>query len=143
MSEALLLGCSDYLREPWESGELAARLSRAANSLSFSVGGMSVRLEGFSLTAGGRTLTLEDWEAGLLRALLLSGGEPVERKTLAALLGSAADRTAAAAGEERSRAVDMRISRLRRRLADFLDLSGSDCRLVESVYGTGYRLSCG
>ncbi|MFW6328963.1 MAG: hypothetical protein ACOC28_02615 [Alkalispirochaetaceae bacterium] len=149
LPEVMLLGCGDYLREPWEEGELLARFTRVVGVLSFSVRGVPMRLAGSELSSPGGTLSLPLKEARILRTLILSRGEVVDRGLLAAAAGlpGGGDEQGAvySAGEasNRSRAVDMRVSRLRRRLCGLLGAAGGEGGVVESVYGAGYRLECG
>lgn len=137
VAPALAMGCADYLREPWEQEELLARLSRRARRIRFGCGERELLLVGERLEAGGRAITLEPGEARMLRALALAEGSPVERAFLALLAGSSAET------EEGSRAVDVRISRLRGKVRSFLPKGLAGGRLIRSSYGHGYYLDCG
>lgn len=134
---ALAMGCADYLREPWGSDEFLARLARRAARMGFLCGGRELFLAGSRLEAEGAQITLEPGEARMLRALLLAAGSPVDRTFLALLTGSSPGQ------EKGSRAVDLRVSRLRRKLKSFLPNTLEGARLIRSRYGQGYYLDCG
>lgn len=137
LAPALAAGCADYLREPWEQEELLARLSRRMGRERFVCGGRELLLLGERLEAEGRGITLEPGEARMLRALLRAGGAPVERAFLAILAGSTAG------GSGGSRAVDARVSRLRKKLRSFLSNGLAREGIIRSEYGKGYYVDCG
>ncbi len=124
---AFLAGCADYLKEPWDPVELETRLLRVATagrralgmSLGYELQGRLVRLP------DGREVTLSAHEAVVAGLLFANLGEIVSRRTLAfALWGRLPPQT--------SRAVDMHVSALRRKL-------GRD--LISCVRGQGYVVS--
>jgi two-component system OmpR family response regulator len=125
---AFLAGCADYLKEPWDPVELETRLLRVASisrtvAVSVAVGyelwGRTVHLP------DGRTVGLSAHEAVVAGLLFGNLGEIVSRRTLAyALWGRQPTHP--------SRAVDMHVSALRRKL-------GRD--LISCVRGQGYVVS--
>lgn len=137
VAPALAMGCADYLREPWGAEELLARFSRRAERLRFLCGGRELLLSGERLEAHGAGITLEPGEARMLRALALAAGSPVEREFLALLAG------ASPRCRDGSRAVDVRVSRLRRRIKSLLPNSLQRSAMIRSRYGKGYYLDCG
>ena len=138
MAECFRQGASDYLRSPWDIEELEARALRFLK--------VRLRLGRSSLEFSGRRLSLEDTPSGaiapsgggtelseceyrLARILVLNLNNPVPRDALALALW----------GRPRSgsRAVDVHVSSLRRRL-DLLEPGLGHC-LVCSRH-EGYRL---
>ena len=125
LREAFLAGCADYLREPWEPDELEVRLLRAVGlreerrlgaESGFELEGRSIRLP------DGREVVLSAHEAVVASLLFANCGELVSRRTLSlALWGQLPARS--------SRAVDMHVSALRRKL-------GRD--VISCVRGKGY-----
>lgn len=125
LREAFLLGCADYLKDPWSPEELCLRALRAlerdrAGRL-FPWGELS--LEGCALRTPFGSLTLGVQEAVMLRLLLRHRGGPVPREALHAV---------AAGGPmgRGSRVVDVRICSLRRNLAAVLPPGGLPIRCV-------------
>jgi hypothetical protein len=121
---AFLAGCGDYLREPWDADELEARLLRLAllrGDRSPSRFGPYV-LEGRRLRLpDGREELLSAHEAVVAGLLLANRGEVVSRRALSyALWGMV---------RGRSRAVDMHISGLRKKI-------GRDS--ISCIRGQGY-----
>ncbi len=129
---AFLAGCDDYLREPWSPEELEMRalaaLARTRRGYEFPWGELS--FDGDALrTPGGRT-HLTHREYLVLRALLRSRGSPVPREALFLL-------AAGAAGGERSRAIDMHVACLRRKVRAVAPAAG---RFITCVRGQGYMI---
>lgn len=137
LSEALALGCSDYLRDPWSPDELLARLGRRAQRMECALYGERIALRGDRLEARDREVTLEPGEVRMLRALMLAAGSAVDRGFLALLAGLPPG------GEGGSRALDARISRLRRKVKLLLSNALQGRAIIRAVYGIGYRLECG
>ncbi len=132
------LGADDYLAKPFGLAELRARvaalLRRAAVGAAaqqtvqtFRVGSSSVDVQRSVLVSGGGSETeLTALELGILKFLAAHRGETVSRDSLLnGLWGLSYNGT--------TRTIDTRVARLRQKL-------GEDGSLIESVYGTGYRL---
>jgi Transcriptional regulatory protein, C terminal len=132
MRRAWLYGCDDYLREPWGPEELALRaqavLSRAARRFSFPWG--EIDLDRDELRTPGGTVALTRHESSVLAALLRARGLPVPR---AALWYALAGRE----GSPRSRAIDMHISALRRKVGRAVPASRP---FIVCVRGQGYMV---
>jgi two-component system OmpR family response regulator len=132
MRSAWLSGCDDYLREPWGPEELGLRaqavLARAARRFSFPWG--DIGLEGNDLRTPGGTVALTRHESVVLAALLRARGKPVPRAALSYALTERA-------GSERSRAIDMHVSALRRKMRKAIPAAR---RFIISVRGQGYMV---
>jgi DNA-binding response OmpR family regulator len=128
---ALRAGADDFLRVPFDSGELVARvlaLVRRASSRSRYVraGVFAVDFTRRHVFINGRRLVLTLREFDLLAALVDHSGEVVTRRTLAECATPVPTK-----GD--SNAVDVHMSRIRVKL-------GTYATTVETVRGIGYRL---
>ncbi len=133
----LELGADDYIPKPFNPRELIARIravlrrveSRSAPGPRESLRVDDVVLDPASRTVlrGGERVELTSIEFDLLRALLESAGQTVERESLAQhVLGRKFDPF--------DRSIDMHVSKLRRKLGD---RSSGDER-IKTVRGAGY-----
>jgi DNA-binding response OmpR family regulator len=132
LAGCFLARCDEYLKEPWPPEELEWRLRKLRRDTealfrfswgSFEIGGLEIRsgLGSFRLCAQ---------EQGILRLLAANAGVPVSREALYyGIWGRSA------AGQ--SRAVDMHIASLRKKLRALFPESG-DC--IRSVWGVGYLI---
>jgi hypothetical protein len=135
---AFLAGCDDYLKEPWSLEELECRLERLeAGRARLPAAGLTVSLPWGRLTvrsseaaSANGTVPLSLSESRILCALLRGRGQVVAREVLA----YAAWGRPAARG---SRALDVHISSLRRKLAL---LGASEARPIRALRGSGYLL---
>ena len=134
MAEAFRAGCVDYLREPWSLDELRARLGRL-ECLRVRLGARIVTAEGRSLETGGRRIGLGEAEYRAFRLLALNLNTVVPRPALRSPTGADCGQA--------SRAVDVLVSSLRRKLAGLdPELPGA----LRSVRSQGYILvgkACG
>lgn len=134
----LELGAADYLGKPFDPRELLARVrgllrrtgpGAERTGVSRTFAGWTLDLERREVrTPDGESVNLTAGELGLLDLLSRRPGVPVSRDSL--LTAGHGDRSDAF-----DRAVDLAISRLRRKLAE---AGGHD--LIETVRGLGYRL---
>ncbi len=133
LRRAFLAGCRDYLREPWGPEELEWRLrlaaGRPAASLSSPWGTLTVGSDG-AIGEAAEPVVLSYHERRVLGVLLRHRGEPVSREALFYALRGAP-------GAAASRAVDMHVSALRRKLAAAFPAREGRIR---SVRGVGYQI---
>lgn len=132
--KGLSLGADDYLAKPFEPEELILRVQailrrmipkkQGAKRVRF--GGWIFELETGQLMQGETRVRLTGGEAALLSALAQSPGEPVDRYLLS-------ERAAGGAGE---RAIDVQMTRLRRKIED----DPKNPVFLQTVRGEGYKL---
>lgn len=140
----LELGAADYVAKPFEPRELLARIRavlrtyQAGSTLESDAGqGKSLLFAGWKLNPeqrslsepGGRLVTLTHGEFALLQAMAERPGRLLSREMLLQL-------TRGPDAEPFDRAIDLSISRLRRKLAE-----GGGKDLIETVRGEGYRFT--
>ena len=132
--KGLSLGADDYLAKPFEPEELNLRIQAILRrSIHTSQGPQKVVFGDWEfepgtggLTRDGERVRLTSGELSLLTALAQQPGQPVSRLSLS-------ETAAAGAGE---RAVDVQITRLRRKIED----DPKDPIFIQTVRGEGYRL---
>lgn len=132
--EGLKLGADDYLGKPFEPEELLLRIEAILRRAQdrppaggvLSLGRCAFDAERGELTCEGEPVRLTEAEVALLRQLARTPHEPVDRLELAR--GSV---------DPSGRAVDVQVTRLRRKIED----DPKAPRYLQTVRGIGYRLS--
>ncbi len=132
--EGLKLGADDYLPKPFEPEELLLRIEailrraedRPPPSGVLSLGRCKFYPARGELIRSGQTVRLTEAEVTLLRLLARAPHEPVDRLELA---GDSVDSF--------GRAVDVQVTRLRRKIED----DPKAPRYLQTVRGVGYRLA--
>jgi len=132
--QGLQIGADDYIAKPFEPRELVLRigniLKRAAPAVtpqveSVAFGPYVFHLDRGELRNGEEIVHLTDRERDMLRLLAVAPGDTVPRLSLAGGGGSANER-----------AVDVQVSRLRRKI----ERDAANPLFIQSVRGIGYRL---
>jgi two-component system phosphate regulon response regulator OmpR len=132
--EGLSLGADDYLAKPFEPQELLLRIEAILRRAGpkpepmkvLSLGACAFDAERGELTRDGEPIRLTEAEVELLRRLARDANAPVDRLELAR---GTADAT--------GRAVDVQVTRLRRKIED----DPKNPRYLQTVRGIGYRLA--
>lgn len=142
-------GADDYLIKPFEPKELVLRISailrRAPSPAARAVpkvlhmGAVRYDMDRGELWRGGDLVRLTATEAALMRAFSAEQGKPISRERLAGGMAAAAaggDASGDANGGGGERAVDVQITRLRRKI----EADPKQPRYVQTVRGEGYML---
>ena len=143
--EGFEAGADDYLVKPFEPKELLLRINAILRRVPppaevapvvrmLHLGPMRYDIERGELWRGDAMVRLTATEAALMRIFAERPGETITRDRLVADLGRDGDRDPATAGD---RAVDVQITRLRRKIED----DPKQPRYLQTVRGAGYRLA--
>lgn len=132
--EGLSLGADDYLPKPFEPQELTLRIEailrrigeRPGAPTRLALGRCEFDMERGELSCDGAPVRLTEAESQLLKVLGQSANAPVERLALARGEGDGA-----------GRAVDIQVTRLRRKI----EADPKNPRYLQTVRGVGYMLA--
>lgn len=123
-------GVDDYLSKPFEPRELLLRIAailrraKTEKPVSLTFGDFTFNLERGELLKGDEVIALTSGESVLLKSLASTPGVPISREDLSATSGS------------QGRAVDVQITRLRRKI----EKDPKAPRHLQTVRGEGYVL---
>ncbi|MDP5307081.1 response regulator [Paracoccus spongiarum] len=138
-------GADDYLPKPFEPRELLLRIAailrrvpsaEVAQPKFLSLGALRYDTDKGELWQGDQPLRLTGTETALLRRLAASRGQPVSRAELIDDLGRGAGTASGEEGDNSERAIDVQITRLRRKI----EPDPREPRFLQTVRGTGYML---
>ncbi|WP_299840907.1 response regulator [uncultured Paracoccus sp.] len=138
-------GADDYLSKPFEPRELLLRIAailrrmptvEATTPKFLSLGMLRYDTDKGELWQGETPLRLTGTEQALLRRLAASRGQPVSRTDLIEDLGRGGAAANGDEGENSERAIDVQITRLRRKI----EPDPREPRFLQTVRGTGYML---
>ena len=139
--EGLEAGADDYLPKPFEPRELLLRIAAILRRSApppvvetapkvLALGDAQFDIRRGELTRGAEIVRLTSTEQALMRVFSRKPNEPVSRARLAEELGGSG-------GDVQERAVDVQITRLRRKL----ELDPKTPRYLQTVRGAGYMLT--
>ncbi|MBO9453597.1 response regulator [Paracoccus sp. R12_1] len=136
-------GADDYLSKPFEPRELLLRIgailrrvpvAEMAQPKFLTMGNLRYDTDKGELWQGDALLRLTGTEQALLRRLAASHGQPVSRTELIDDLGRGSGN--ADESENSERAIDVQITRLRRKI----ETDPKEPRFLQTIRGTGYML---
>lgn len=136
---AFAAGADDVIALPVDATELATRIMGLAGRVRRAISsgpvyrhrGLVLDVMAHSVRMHGRAIEVTAQQFAILRALFESNGATLDRPRLLARIESLDDEPPS------ERAIDLHVTRLRRRLGD----SAKEPRYIEAVYGVGYRLA--
>ncbi len=133
MKTAFCRGCTDYIKEPWDMDELILRILQHVNDRKIELPWGIIRYSSSSITSvdNSRLCALTHNEFLLLRTLHLHQGSAVSREVIRQVLMQNRDPD--------SRAIDMQISSVRKKIRQVLHLTQA-ANPLRCIRGIGYIL---
>jgi len=134
LRRAFLSGCLDYLKEPWTIEEFELRLAKIINHIKtvyiFPWGEISLTSTEIATEKGNCTLTYQEYK--ILKHLIQQRGKVVPREVLFYTLWNNP-------GSKQSRAIDVHISSLRKKLRLIIPENYYN-KVIVSIKGIGYMI---
>jgi len=134
MRRAFLAGCFDYLKDPWAPEELVLRLDRLFRVPHRPQAWRGLSLQGCLLVSDKGQEELSYVEAVILKTLLAHRGEVVPRDVLFYAIWGRLP-------ENASRAVDVHISSLRKKIRSLCADNDTGASVITSVRRIGYTIA--
>ncbi len=138
----LELGADDYVVKPFDAQEIVARVRTVLRRVETEANGLAptgslARFAGWTFDSGSMVLNAPNGnlvkinlaESQLLQTLLEAPQRVLSRDYLRTRVGNE---------DDTGRSIDIRVSRLRKKLQS----EGGEIALIRSVYGSGYLLAC-
>ncbi len=125
-------GCTDFLKDPWDNDELEARILKALENYNLQIEWGKLILSQKTISSDNFATDISIEEYIILKKLLENKSEPVPREALLyALWGNHI---------KNSRAVDMHISRLRKKIEILKKHDNSCCSSIKTIRSYGYMI---
>lgn len=134
MRRAFLAGCFDYLKDPWGADELVLRLDRLFRVTHRPQAWRGLSLNGCILSSETGQEELSYVEAAILKTLLAHRGQVVPREALFYTIWGHLPKNA-------SRAVDVHISSLRKKILRLCADNDTGTSVITSVRRIGYTIA--
>ena len=125
-------GCTDFLKEPWDNDELEARILKIINIASKKIewGKLLLSQKAISIDSFSIDISIEEYI--ILKKLIENKQEPVPREALLFTLWGKPK------GD--SRAVDMHISNLRKKITELKQYDNECCGQIKTIRSYGYMV---
>lgn len=131
LKHAALLGCSDYLKEPWSPYELYFRISRLSPKSMYEFSWGNIFFTSMAVFINDREVPLSLQEFRIFKTLMQNRGNVVPRDVLYYSLWGKTGMS--------SRVVDVHVSKIRYKLSMSLTAKISN-RLIRTVHHIGYTI---